>query len=421
MKKKNQYQTNNRAYTCGRKIKVKGVMLHSYGCAQPDPNVLAKKWNNQSANACVHEHIGKDEIIVTLPCTEEKGIARRGWHAGAGANNTHIGVEMTEPATIKYVGGSKWIELADGSNTKAHVLATYKNAVEEFALFCQVHGLNPLENGVIISHSEGYRRGVASNHGDVEHIWNKFGLTMEQFRLDILAAMNGTGVDFGGNVEVTDTSIQEINPLAGTVTVIYKGEDGLNIRKTPSYGADIVKVVYGGSYAVVGISSDEKWYKLEDGSYITAVPSYVSFKATEAQKASTAGTGYFRVRVTWNDAESQIGAFKTKENAIELCKQNSGYKVFDNTGVEIYPCAEEKNEEIKVNVKIDNLRIRKGAGTGYDYHKKNGKPLYTGIGIFTIVRIAEGPGAKMWGLLKSYEEKENGWIALDDEYVEVFN
>lgn len=70
----------------------------------------------------------------------------------------------------------------------------------------------------------------------------------------------------------------------------------------------------------------------ETKAYITAVPDYVSFKATPEQKASTAGTGYFRVRKDWKDAASQIGAFKDRENAVELAKQNAGYYVFDNDG-----------------------------------------------------------------------------------------
>ena len=41
----------------------------------------------------------------------------------------------------------------------------------------------------------------------------------------------------------------------------------------------------------------------------------------------------------------------------------------------------------------------KGPGTTYDYHKKAGKPVYTGKGQFTIVRVSDGPGAKQWGLL----------------------
>lgn len=89
-------------------------------------------------------------------------------------------------------------------------------------------------------------------------------------------------------------------------------------------------------FTVVGISADEKWYKLKSGLFITTIPDYVSFKATQEQKESTAGTGYFRVRKSWDKADTQIGAFKQKENAIELCKQNSGYKVFDNSGKEIY-------------------------------------------------------------------------------------
>ena len=172
--------------------------------------MLAGKWDSASASACVHEHIGKEEGIITLPCLEEKGKARRAWHVGSSkgsANNTHLAVEMTEPASIKYVGGSRWVELGDGSGTKSHILTTYKNAVREFADMCKFHGLNPLKEGVILSHSEAHRAGVASNHADVEHIWAQFGLSMDQFRQDVSAAVNGSQVDFG-DVDVTDTSAQ---------------------------------------------------------------------------------------------------------------------------------------------------------------------------------------------------------------------
>lgn len=424
MDRRNRYQTQNGAYTSGRKIDVKGVILHSYGTPQPDPNVLAERWDNPNANACVHAHIGKDEIIITLPCEEEKGKAARAWHVGSGksgsGNNTHLSAEMTEPSTIKYVGGANWIELGDGSNTKAHVLTTYKNAVEQFAQWCNFHNRDPLIPGVILSHKEAYERGIASNHGDVEHIWNRFGLTMEQFRVDVAKAMNGKGVDFGGDVEVTDTSGQKVNPLSGTVTIIYKGTDGMNIRKAPDYNAEIMEVAdYGKAFMVVGISADEKWYKLESGGFISAVTSYVSFKATEEQKESTAGTGYYRVRKEWKDAASQIGAFKAKEGAIDLCKQNSGYRVYDPDGKEIYPCINEQKLPMSVKVKTASLRIRKGPGTTYDYWKKNGKAEYTGTGTFTIIKTADGPGAKEWGLLKSGAEKEDRWISLDDEYVDI--
>ena len=327
---------------------------------------------------------------------------------------------MTEPATIKYAGGSSWIELGDGSNTKAHVLATYKNAVDLYAAWCCRHGLDPLADGVILSHREAHARGIASNHGDVEHIWLRFGLSMDQFRRDVKAAMQGGSVDFGGNVAVTDTSGQQVNSLDGTVTVIYTGEDGLNLRKAPAYTAAVAAVAKAGDkYAVTGISADEKWYRLDSGLYVSAVPSYVSFKATEAQKESTAGSGYYRVRTSWNKPDSQIGAFKDRENAVELCRQNSGYRVYDPDGKEIYPCMDAPVLPMLVSVKIGDLRIRKGPGTTYDYHKKAGKPVYTGKGQFTIVKFSDGPGAKLWGLLKSYQAEEDGWISLDEEYVDL--
>lgn len=424
MTKRKRYQTKNGAYKSGRKIAVKGATLHGYGCPQPDPNVLAENWDSPNVNACVHAHIGKDEVIITLPCEEKKGEASRGWHGGSGkngsVNNTHLGAEMTEPSTIKYVCGSNWIELADGSNTKAHVLATYKNAVEQYAYWCKFHDLDPLADGVILSHKEACALGIATNHGDPEHLWNKFGLTMNQFRRDVKAAMGGTAVDFGGNVTVTNTSGQKVNALSGTVTVIYKGQDGMNVLKAPDYNAAVLSVVsYGELFTVVGISADEKWYKLKSGGFISAIPSYVKFKATAEQKESTAGTGYYRVRKDWKDSGSQIGAFKAKEGAIDLCKQNSGYKVYDQSGKEIYPRIEPSDKPMTVKVKTKNLRVRKGPGTTYDYHKKNGAAVCTGTGVFTIAKTADGPGARLWGLLKSYQTKEDGWISLDECYVDI--
>lgn len=72
---------------------------------------------------------------------------------------------------------------------------------------------------------------------------------------------------------------------------------------------------------------------------------------------------------------------------------------------------EDKNLEtpflVKVNIK--NLRIRKGPGTN-----TNWIGIYTGIGVFTIMDVKQGPGSvNGWGLLKSYAAKRNGWISLD--------
>ena len=228
----------------------------------------------------------------------------------------------------------------NGVNTKEHIYAVYRNAVQFFAFLCKEYSFNPLDSSVIMSHQEGHKKGIASNHGDVGHLWDKFGLTMDQFRQDVKGAMEGAAVSLAPvpsvDVLCDDTSSQKVNALNGTVKVIYKGFDGLNIRKASSMLAEIDQVVKSGTFTVVGISKDEKWYKLKSGLFITSIPDYVEFKAAPEQKAGTAGTGYYRVRKSWKDAASQIGAFKDKDNAINLCRHNPGYKVFDNFGNQIY-------------------------------------------------------------------------------------
>lgn len=181
--------TKNPCYKAGKKITVKGLMLHSVGYPQPRASVFINSWNRADYdNACVHAFIdGNDGTVYqTLPWNH------RGWHGGGSCNNTHIGVEMCEPACIKYTGGSTFT-CSDKATAKAVAKRTYEAAVELFAMLCKEYGLNPTADGVIISHAEGHKRGIASNHGDPEHLWRQLGMgyTMDGFRKDVKAAMGG--------------------------------------------------------------------------------------------------------------------------------------------------------------------------------------------------------------------------------------
>lgn len=185
--------TKNPCYTAGRKITVKGLMLHSVGCPQPNASVFIKNWNTPSyGTACVHGFIdGNDGTVYqTLPWNH------RGWHCASGpkgsGNNTHIGVEMCEPASIRYTGGSSFT-CSNLSAARTSVKKTYEAAVELFAYLCKLYGLNPTADGVIISHREGHARGIASNHGDPEHLWNGLGMgyTMNTFRKDVKEKIQG--------------------------------------------------------------------------------------------------------------------------------------------------------------------------------------------------------------------------------------
>lgn len=181
--------TNNPCYKAGRKITVKGLMLHSVGCSQPNASVFVKLWNSGNYEIGVHGIIDGNtgDVYQCLPWNH------RGWHGGGSSNNTHIGVEMCEPACIKYTGGATFT-CSDIATAKAVAQRTYDTAVQLFAHLCKQYNLDPLGNGVIVSHKEGHKRGIASNHGDPEHIWNQLGMgyTMDTFRKAVKNAMGAT-------------------------------------------------------------------------------------------------------------------------------------------------------------------------------------------------------------------------------------
>ena len=120
---------------------------------------------------------------------------------------------------------------------------------------------------------------------------------------------------------------------------------------------------------------------------------------------STAISGWYRVRKSWQNAASQKGAFHDLTYAKQCADKNPGYYVFDPDGKAVYPVTPAASVPYAVRVSINDLNIRKGPGTNYG---KTG--YYTGKGVFTIVAESAGAGsAKGWGKLKSGA----GWIALD--------
>ena len=186
------YATQNKCYQIGTPLKPRGIMLHSIGCPQPNAAVMARYYNQYQPggqSVCVHGFVQRDGTYYhTLPYN------LRAWHCGGSANQTHIGIEMTEPASIVYTGGASWRDL-DTDATETHVRGTYAAAVELFAQLCTQYALDPLADGVIISHAEGAARGIASAHADPTHLWRAFGLTMDGFRAAVAEAMAAKNTD----------------------------------------------------------------------------------------------------------------------------------------------------------------------------------------------------------------------------------
>ena len=113
---KNNVNKADSRYTTFQQRGPLGLMLHSVGCAQPSAKVFADQWNKSGIEVAVHAVLQADGTVYQcLPWNY------RGWHAGASANNTHVGVEMTEPSQIKYTGGSTFTVL-DKAAAQAHIL-----------------------------------------------------------------------------------------------------------------------------------------------------------------------------------------------------------------------------------------------------------------------------------------------------------
>ena len=496
--------TKNPCYTAGRKIAVKGLMLHSVGCPQPRASVFINSWNSASFDrACVHGFIdGNDGTVYqTLPWNH------RGWHCGSSingsANNTHIGVEMCEPACITYTGGASF-KCSDLATARAVAKRTYEAAVELFAMLCKQYGLDPLADGVIISHKEGHARGIASNHGDPEHLWSQLGMgyTMNTFRKAVKDKLSGTASEekpqaasgTQASIFQSMTEKQEVAKIgelcqadssnSGILASISAAQfilesgygkselaqgannccgmkkslsgntwsgstwDGKSVytkktkeeytpgvlteitadfRKYPKvedsiadHSAYLLGAMNGSKKRYEGLAGCTDYKKaaqlIKDGGYATS-STYVEklcsiierWNLTQYDVKAESTDSYYRVRKSWDDAKSQLGAYKVLANAKKCADKNPGYMVYDPNGKAVYPVAQnEAAVPFCVKVAIDDLNIRRGPGTNYGT-----AGVFTGKGVFTIVEVADGPGASKWGLLKAYADKRNGWISLD--------
>lgn len=99
----------------------------------------------------------------------------------------------------------------------------------------------------------------------------------------------------------------------------------------------------------------------------------------------------YRIRKSWEDAASQIGAYSNLGYAVAACED--GYAVFDADGKQVYPFT---NYVVRITATALNVRSGPGTDFGVVMTLEHG-------GAYTIVDEADG-----WGRLKSGA----GWICL---------
>lgn len=173
------FMVNSDCYRSGRTIAPKGIMVHSTAT----PGVMAadwfSRWNKAGINACVHAFLDDKGAYQYLPWN------RRGWHAGGEANNTHVSFEICEPSGFRYINGR--MVGYDVVAQTPYFNKAYNNAVEMCVYLCKMYNLTEKN---ILDHSEGYKKGIAANHGDVMHWFPLHGKSMDTLRADVKARLN---------------------------------------------------------------------------------------------------------------------------------------------------------------------------------------------------------------------------------------
>lgn len=124
----------------------------------------------------------------------------------------------------------------------------------------------------------------------------------------------------------------------------------------------------------------------------------VNARLGSSEPDQNGGDEIYRVRKTWKDVTSQIGAYKDYDLACKCADENPGYYVFNSKGKKLYPTTAPTNNDVIVKITANVLNVRKGPGMNYPVVGVVYKNQ-----VYTIVDTET-----MWGKLKS----GFGWICL---------
>lgn len=453
MKLKTLYLTENACYKSGKRMTPKGIMVHSTGANNPNlkryvgpddgllgVNQYGNHWNTYKPggrSVCVHAFIGKlkDGSIATYQTLPWDMV---GWHSGSGSkgsaknanNNGYIGFEICE----------------DNTNDAAYLKKVYTEAVELVAYLCKKYSLDPLKDGVVICHSEGHARGIASNHGDVMHWWPKHGLSMDTFRKAVAAEMGAAAPATKPTTHATSAGNANDNAAKIWKYLIDKGlsecgaaglmgnlhaESALmpnNLQNTYSKklgmtDAEYTAAVDSGTYT--NFVRDSAGYGLAQWTYWSRKEGLLAFAKAAGKSIGDLG---MQLDFLWKElSESYTSVLRTLRSAktvreasdVVLTKYerpaNQSESVqkkraqYGETFLEKHGGKGSGGEAATalpylVKVTANVLNIRKGPGTNY-----GAAGQIRDRGVYTIVAESTGTGASKWGKLKSGA----GWISLD--------
>ena len=280
MEIKQNYMTRNRCYTLNRNYKKQGIVIHSTAT----PGVMApdwfRRWNNPGLSKAVHAFVDDKVAIEYLPDTREA------WHvATRKGNRYYYGIELCE----------------DRGHSRDYFLKAYVNDVKFTAVICKRLGLSVKD---IYSHKEANRLGFASNHGDPEHWWSKFGYNMDMFRRDVQRELSGIGDEIvsGGVSDVVMSKGLDVDGYLGynTIVALQKEmgtyQDGIISKVSPM----VARLQLALGVTADGILGPNTIKALQRhlGTYVDGIISKPSNMVKELQRRLNAGTLNLKVNTT---------------------------------------------------------------------------------------------------------------------------
>ena len=400
--------TNSTCYKSTSRMDVKGVLWHSTGAnnpwlkryVQPSDNapdkaeLLAKlgqnsyrnDWNHQAVQAGLNAWIGKlaDGTVTTV---QTMPWDYKPWGCGSGSkgscNDGWIQFEICE----------------DGLSDKSYFDKIYKEACEFTAYICSLYNLNPKgsvsKNGVnipvILCHQDSYKLGMGSNHSDIYHWFNRYSKSMDTVRNDVADLMGGNFVN-----TTTPSSSTTVKPSI-PAGMLGLGSEGAEVKqlqenliklgyKLPKYGADGDF----GDETLQAILQFQKDKNIEqDGIVGPATKACITAALKSGNnnnpitdqnptKPISSEKTYYRVRKSWENAASQVGAYLDLNNAIAACQAaGSDYKVYDTNKQVVYEYKSTSSTVVE-QPKIETKPILRYNGVILGSSSKDERGLYRG-------------------------------------------
>lgn len=210
-------------------------------------------------------------------------------------------------------------------------------------------------------------------------------------------------------VTYTGKNDESIKPKTSEKRELHLGDTGEDVKALQE---DLIELGYDlgkwgadgdfGSMTDEAVRTFQAKSKLEvDGWVGKNTHTAIELALAEHRKPKVEEKIYYRVRKSWDDPSSQVGAYLDVNGAIAHCKQmGSEYKVFDPNGTQVYP--KKAFDPYLARVNVSALNVRK--------EPRNDAKIINILngGAYTIVDENNG-----WGLLKAYSTNRDGWINLE--------